>query len=159
VRRPDGPHRSGGHLSRVLRRAKGLAVPAALVGALVLAGPDDVSVFSSGVERVAADDRNVQVAMLFGSTTVVVPNGSQVDTSGFMVFGSTSCDDACSTEGDGPTVNVRRFGGFGSVEIVTQDEWAEKRSGDEAEERREELEEQREDRADELEEQREDAEG
>jgi hypothetical protein len=120
--------RSGGHghLSRVLGRAKGVAVPVALLGALVLAGPDNVSIFNSDVVR--ATDRTVQVSTLFGSTTVVVPDGSRVATRGFMVFGSTDCEDACST-GTGPVVEVRRFGGFGSVEIVTQSEFADE--GDE----------------------------
>ena len=140
---PHAPgHRSGGHLSRALGRAKGLLVPAAVLGALVLAGPDNVSIFSSGVERVAPDDRNVQVSTLFGSTTVVVPDGRQVNPGGFMLFGSTDCQDACSVS-EGPVVNVRTFGGFGSVEIVTQDEYDAERREDEAEERREDLEDER----------------
>jgi hypothetical protein len=134
VRHAGTPHRSGGHLSRVLRRAKGVAVPVALLGALVLAGPDNVSIFSSGVERVASDDRNVQVSTLFGSTTVVVPNGRQVDPGGFMLFGSTDCEAACSVS-SGPVVNVRSFGGFGSVEIVTQAEYDAERREDQAEDR------------------------
>ena len=136
-------HRSGGHLSRVLGRAKGLAIPAALLGALVLAGPDSMSIFGSSVENVARDDRNVQVSTLFGSTTVVVPNGSQVDTSGVMLFGSTTCEDACSTAGAGAVVDVRTFGGFGSVEIVTQEEHDAERRDDEADERRDDLEDER----------------
>ena len=138
-------HRSGGHLTRVVGRFKGLLVPAAVLGAVVLAGPDNVSVFSSGVERVGVDDRNVQVSTLFGSTTVVVPDDVQVDTSGFIVFGSTDCEQACAGS-TGPTVEVRTFGGFGSVEVVTQSEYAADQEEDAAEERREELEEQREDR-------------
>jgi len=124
---PREPHRSGGVLSRVLGRAKGLVVPAVLLGAVVLAGPDDVSIFGSSVER--ATDRSVQVSTLFGSTTVVVPDGSRVDTSGLMVFGSTDCDEACSSS-QGPVVQVRRFGAFGSVEIVTDSEWDAQRRGD-----------------------------
>ena len=125
-------HRPGDHLTRLLRRAKGLVVPAAVLGAVVLAGPDNVSIFGSGVERVGGEDRNVQVSTLFGSTTVVVPDGTQVDTSGFMVFGSTDCEDACASA-TGPTVNVRSFGAFGSVEVVTQSEYAADRSDDEDE--------------------------
>ena len=120
--------RSGGRLSRVLGLAKGLAVPSALLGALVLAGPDDVSIFSSSVER--ATDRSVQVSTLFGTTTVVVPDDSRIDTSGITVFGSTDCEQAC-TNAAGTVVEVRRFGGFGSVEILTDAEWADEQSEDE----------------------------
>lgn len=114
--------RQRGHLSRVLGRGKALVVPVALLGALVLAGPDNVSLFSSNVERVAEGDRTVQVSTLFGSTTVVVPDGVQVDPGGFLPFGSTDCEQACSVT-DGPVVDVRTFGGFGSVEILTQAEF------------------------------------
>jgi len=38
------------------------------------------------------------------------------------VFGSIECDRACTDTGDGPTVNVRSLGGFGSVTILTQSE-------------------------------------
>lgn len=135
-------HRSGGQVSRALGRAKGLAVPLGLLGALVLAGPDNVSLFGSNVERVAGDDRNVQVSTLFGSTTVVVPNGRQVDPGGFLPFGSTSCEAACSVT-EGPVVNVRTFGGFGSVEIVTQDEYDAERAEDAAEDAAEDREDER----------------
>jgi hypothetical protein len=121
VRQGHGPHR-GGRLSHSLRRAKGLLVPVGLLGALVLAGPDNVSIFGSNVERVASDDRDVQVSTLFGSTTVVVPNGRQVDPGGFVLFGSVDCEAACSVT-KGPVVHVRPFGAFGSVEIVTQAEY------------------------------------
>ena len=120
-------HRSGGHLSRLLGRAKGLVVPAAILGAVVLAGPDNVSIFGSSVER--ATDRSVQVSTLFGSTTVVVPDGSRVDTSGIVVFGSTDCEQACASA-RGTVVEVRRFGAFGSVEIVTESEWQDQQSDD-----------------------------
>jgi hypothetical protein len=139
---PREVHRSGGRLSRGLGRAKGLLVPAALLGAVVLAGPDDVSVFGSSVER--ATDRSVQVSTLFGSTTVIVPDDSRVATSGIMVFGGTDCEQAC-TNREGTVVEVRRFGGFGSVEILTEWEWDDERRDEEAEQRREELEEQRDD--------------
>lgn len=131
--------RSGGRLARVLRRTAGLAVPAALLGALVLAGPDGTTVFGSSVERVSADDRSVQVSTLFGSTTVVVPDGLQVDTGGVMLFGSTECHAACAST-TGPVVEVRTFGGFGSVEVVTQRELEAERREDEREERREDAE-------------------
>ena len=132
-----GPvHRPGGHLSRLLGRASGLLVPAVVLGAVVLAGPDNVSIFSSSVERVGSD-RDVQVSTLFGSTTIIVPDDVQVDTGGFLVFGSTDCEQACGAT-EGAVVEVRTFGGFGSVEVVTQQEWEAERAderGEDAEER------------------------
>jgi hypothetical protein len=131
--RLPAPHagRRRGVLSRVTARGKALLVPAAVLAAVVLAGPDNVSIFGSGIERVASDDRNVQVSTLFGSTTVIVPDDSQVDVGGFLLFGSTDCDQAC-TSGEGPVVNVRTFGGFGSAKIVTRAEYeADQRDGDE----------------------------
>ena len=82
-----------------------------------------MSIFNSNVERVASDDRNVQVSTLWGSTTVIVPDGVRVDPGGFMPFGSTICEDECLT-GEGPEVHVRSFGAFGSVEILTQSQYA-----------------------------------
>lgn len=142
VPRPPGPHRQGGHLSRVLGRGRGPLVAAAVLGAVVLAGPDDVSVFSSSVERVATDDGAVRVSTLFGSTTVVVPDDAQVDTGGFLLFGSTDCEAACGTS-DGPVVDVRTFGAFGSVEVVTRSEYAAEARADAEQERQEELEDER----------------
>jgi hypothetical protein len=120
-------------------------VPAAVLGAVVLAGPDNVSIFGDGVERVAPDDRNVQVSTLFGSTTVVVPDDRTVDFGGVLPFGSRTCVDECATS-TGEVVHVRTFGGFGSVQVMTESQYAREQQQDRVEERREELEEQREDR-------------
>ena len=137
-------HGSGGHLSRVLGRAKGLAIPAALLGALVLAGPDSVAIFGDGVERVTPDDRGVQISTLFGSTTVIVPDDRTVDFGGLLPFGSRECVDECATA-TGEVVHVRTFGAFGSVEVMTAGQYAEEQRRERAEERQEQLEEQRED--------------
>ncbi len=128
----------------MLGRAKGLLVPAALLGAVVLAGPDNVAIFSSEVERVASDDRNVQISNLFGSTTVIVPDDRTVDFGGILPFGSRTCDDECATQ-SGEVVHVRTFGGFGSVEVMTESQYAAEQREEDAEER---LEDQREDRED-----------
>jgi hypothetical protein len=127
-------HRPGRHLPRLLGRARAWAVPAALLGALVLAGPDNVSIFGDEVERVARDDRNVQISSLWGDTTVIVPNGSRVDTGGFFPFGDTSCEGECR-EGDGPEVHVRTFGAFGDVTIVTERQDSVRRAREGAEDR------------------------
>lgn len=37
---------------------------------------------------------------------------------GVVVFGSTSCEACSATVADAPTVQVRTFGAFGSVEIT-----------------------------------------
>jgi hypothetical protein len=137
-------HRPGGQLSRVFGRAKALAVPAALLGAVVLAGPDNVAIFSSEVERVASDDRNVQISNLFGSTTVVVPDDRTVDFGGILPFGSRTCVDECATQ-SGDVVHVRTFGGFGSVEVMTESQYAAEQRREREEERREDLQEERED--------------
>jgi len=144
---PHAVHRSGGGLSRLLRRGKGLLVPAALLGAVVLAGPDNVSIFGDGFERVAPDDRNVQISTLFGSTTVVVPDGRTVDFGGVFPFGSRECVGECATA-TGPVVHVRTFGGFGSVEVMTKSQYEQEQRQEQEEERREDLQERREDQRD-----------
>jgi hypothetical protein len=120
-------------LARRLSGMKGLLVPAALVGGLLIAGPDNTSVFGSNVEKVTSSEDSVQVSTLFGSVEVVVPNDVQVDTSGLVVFGSVDCKTAC-TKDDGRVVKVRSVGGFGSVSIRTQAEHDAKNEADAAEE-------------------------
>ena len=123
------PHR-GHRRGRGLSRAAGLALVA---GALVGVGSavDDVSVFGSQVVR--AGDAGRDVGVLFGSMTVVVPDGAPVDSGGLVVFGSTDCDTACS--GNGP--RVRSYGAFGSVEVVTQSEYDAQRFGGDGQDARE----------------------
>ena len=144
-------HPSGGHLSRLLGRSKGLLVPAAVLGAVVLAGPDARAVFGDTVERVPGDKRTVQVSQLFGDITVIVPDDSQVDLGGFSPFGEDVCEAEC-LEGEGPEVQVRTFGAFGDVEVMTQSQYAAEQAREAAEdaedERQGRLEEQREDRED-----------
>ncbi len=96
-------------------RLAGLLVAA---GALLAVGSvvDDVSVFGSQVVQAGTAGRDVGV--LFGSVTVVVPDGTTVDSGGLVVFGSRDCETACS--GSGP--RVRSWGAFGSVEVLTQSE-------------------------------------
>jgi hypothetical protein len=134
-------HRSGGHLTRLLGRGKALAVPALVVGAVFLAGPDNATIFGNNVERVPDGADQVQVSRLFGNLTVIVPNDRQVDPSNIALFGNVECEQACSN--DGEVLDVRTFGAFGNVEILTQRE----RDARLAEEdRRQELENQREER-------------
>jgi hypothetical protein len=40
-----------------------------------------------------------------------------------VIFGSVDCKDACSGRGDGPVVDVRSIGAFGSVTIMTESEF------------------------------------
>ena len=91
-------------------------------GGVVASGTDERVVFGSGVERVTETDTEVAVSLLFGSVQVVVPDGVRVETTGLLVFGSTDCATACSGSGE-RVVTVRRIGGFGSVEVVTQSEY------------------------------------
>jgi hypothetical protein len=47
-----------------------------------------------------------------------VPQGVNVERDGVVVFGSTSCEPACAAAAaDAPTVQVRAFGAFGSVQV------------------------------------------
>ncbi len=111
---------------RLARRASGAVVPLVLALGLVgviASGTDARTVFGSTTEVVSADDDStVQVSVLFGSVTVVVPDDAQVDTGGLVVFGSVDCEDACDSTGDGRRIDVRSYGGFGSVEVVTEAE-------------------------------------
>jgi hypothetical protein len=147
VPQPHAVHGSGGHLSRVTRvvkRAGALAVPAALLAAVVAAGPDGRAIFGNTTELVQPGESEVRVSRLFGNVTVVVPEGHRVDTGGFALFGNTEREGSFPT-GEGPVVSVRSYGAFGNVEVVTQEEWDREQAEDAAEDRREELEEQRED--------------
>lgn len=109
-----------GPLRRLARRVGGLTVPLVLVGGLVLAGPDGVSIFGSREVQAQAGE-SISVSVLFGSVKVVVPDGVRVETSGVTIFGSVSCQDACTPTpaGGGQVVRVRSVGGFGSVSIKT----------------------------------------
>jgi hypothetical protein len=128
-------HRQPGVLARALRKVAGLAVPVAIVGAVVVAGPDSTSIFGSSVERVQSGQESVRVSTLFGSVAVVVPDDVQVDTGGLVVFGSVSCEDACQG-GSGEVVEVTAVGGFGSVNVYTQSEYEQERRADRLEDER-----------------------
>lgn len=128
-------HRRPGVVARALRSVAGLAVPLAIVGAVVVAGPDSTSIFGSSVERVSQDQESVRVSTLFGSVAVVVPDDVTVDTGGLVVFGSVSCEQACQG-GAGDVVEVTAVGGFGSVSVYTQSEYDAKRGADRLEDER-----------------------
>jgi len=142
------PARRQGHLAGLLGRTKALLVPAVLVGGILAAGPDGRSVFGSSVEHVTSQNASVEVSTLFGSVTVVVPDGSRVETSGVVVFGSTGCEGDCAPpaeEATGGVVDVRGLGAFGSVQVVTASEYADQQARDRAEERAEDREDARDD--------------
>lgn len=116
-----------GRPSMPVKRLAGLVVPLALLGGVVLAGPDSTAVFGSSVERVQPAGERVEVSVLFGSVVVVVPDGARADTSGLVVFGSLDCRSACSgvftgSDDTGQLVQVRGIGGFGSVQVLTEQE-------------------------------------
>jgi len=106
---------------------RGLAAVALAVGitaggvAVVGHGSDGRAVFGSTVVHKGAQD--VDVGVLFGSVTVVVPDNTRVVTDGTVVFGSLNCDTACSPDRGGPVVHVHGSGGFGSVDVQTQSEY------------------------------------
>lgn len=110
-----------------------LVIPAVVLavvafgGVNVLGAADGASVFGSRTVTVSQDQDQVQVASLFGSTEVVVPDGVTARTTGLMMFGSVNCEQACALPLGAPTtreVVVDANGGFGSVDVVTQSEAA-----------------------------------
>lgn len=118
--------------SRRLARAAGAALPLALTGGLLLAGyqvvsSDQTVVFGSSetvvVPGVDAEDGTWRAGMLFGSVRVVVPDDVRVRTTGWVVFGSTSCEAACRSTSD-LLVEVRGTGAFGSLQVLTESEAA-----------------------------------
>jgi hypothetical protein len=121
------PERRRTPLARVRRRGAGIlaAVALALPLGWVLSA-DDVAgaVFGSASRTVSAaeleaGDVSVGAPVAFGSVDIQVPEGVNVDRDGVVVFGSTSCEPECAvTAADAPTVQVRAFGAFGSVEIT-----------------------------------------
>jgi len=115
------------------RRGRRLLLAAGLA-ALVLGGAraDAVSVFGSTTAH-AENYEHVRTATMFGSTTVIVPDDVQVDTGGVMVFGSTDCEAACGPHADSKgTIEIRNFGAFGSVEVLTQSEYDAQQAADAA---------------------------
>ena len=111
---------------RFVERVRNVGLTGVLVlgaAGVVASGTDERVVFGSGIERVSEADDEVALSLLFGSVQVVVPDGAEVETSGLVVFGSTSCEQACDGDGSGQVVRLRAIGGFGSVEVVTQTEY------------------------------------
>jgi hypothetical protein len=111
------------------RRAGGIlaaaAVAVAAVWGLAQVVPitEGLTVFGSRTVGVTAADTRVGGVTVFGSTTVLVPEGTRADVSGFTVFGSTECPTACAAPGD-RTVDVHVVGAFGSVKVLTRAEAA-----------------------------------
>jgi hypothetical protein len=111
---------------------RGAVVPAiflavaALVGVQVVGATDGAAVFGSRTVPVGTQ-QTVDVGTLFGSTEVVVPEGTIARTSGSVLFGSVRCEAACALPPGAPTlreVQVDAGGAFGSVEVVTPGELA-----------------------------------
>ena len=123
---PEPATRQPSLVRRLARRASGISVATVLglglVG-VIASGTDARTVFGSTTETVTADhDGTVQVSVLFGSVRVVVPDDARVDTGGLVVFGSVDCEAACDGSGQGARIDVSSYGGFGSVEVVTETE-------------------------------------
>ena len=114
-----------------------------LVGAVVIAvvaivapgvatADQGAAVFGSRVVQVTPGESTVQVGVLFGSTKVVVPDGTHATTSGTTVVGSTDCDAACAPGPPGaPQVQVSGRGAFGSIQVQTATEAAQDQLRDE----------------------------
>jgi hypothetical protein len=99
-----------------------IAVVAIVAPGVATAGKG-AAVFGSRTVQVAPGESSVSVGVLFGSTKVVVPDGTHATTSGTTVFGSTDCDAACAPAPPGaPQVQVSARGAFGSVQVRTATE-------------------------------------
>lgn len=90
------------------------------VGGVIASGTDARVVFGSDEIGARGNENSINVSVLFGSVEVVVPDGTRVSKGGLVLFGSVECQDAC--RGEGPPLNVRSIGGFGSVKILTRSE-------------------------------------
>jgi hypothetical protein len=126
--------RAGRH-RHVLRRVTRSGLSLALLGGLAFAGAqvvtadDGAAVFSSRTVPVSGGQAEkgeaIEVGVVFGSVEVVVPDDVEVRTTGVTVFGSVDCEQACDGVGD-RVVEVRGNGAFGSIEVVTQEEAADR---------------------------------
>lgn len=64
-------------------------------------------------------DGTVGALVLFGGVDIVVPEGVNVERDGVVIFGGSDVSDAAAGfDPEAPTVTVRTFGGFGSVDIL-----------------------------------------
>jgi hypothetical protein len=118
---------------RGLRGLVGVVVVAvvAIVAPGVVSADQGAAVFGSRTVQVAPAESTVAVGVLFGSTKVVVPDGTQVTTTGTTIFGSTKCETACAPEPPGaPQVQVSGRGAFGSIQVLTATEAARDQSKD-----------------------------
>ncbi|MDD7940299.1 DUF1707 domain-containing protein [Actinomycetospora lutea] len=104
-----------------------IGVAAVFVGGHLVTADDGASVFGNRTVQATPGDGEVQVGTLFGRTEVVVPPGTVARTTGTMIFGSTSCEQACRLPPGGatlPEVVVDANGAFGNVQVVTPAEAA-----------------------------------
>ncbi len=132
ARIPDRAHDGHGRRRGVqgLVAAVVIAV-AAIVAPGVVSADQGAAVFGSRTVEVQPGESTVSVGVLFGSTKVVVPDGTHVTTSGTTIFGSTDCDTACSAAPPGaPQVSVSGRGAFGSIEVQTATEAAQNQARD-----------------------------
>ncbi|NMO92121.1 DUF1707 domain-containing protein [Actinomycetospora sp. TBRC 11914] len=117
----------GGLLAAVV-----IAVVAIVAPGVATAG-QGAAMFGSRTVQVAPGEPSVSVGVLFGSTKVVVPDGTHVTTSGTTVFGSTDCDTACAAVPAGaPQLQVSARGAFGSIQVQTASEAAADQARDDA---------------------------
>jgi hypothetical protein len=113
--------------AKVRQWVGGALAAAALLVPLAWAGSSDQvapAIFGENQHVVATqsleagEELTVGAPVAFGSITIEVPEGVNVERNGVVIFGSTDCT-ACGAQADpdAPTVRVRTIGGFGSIEI------------------------------------------
>lgn len=115
--------------ARLRQWAGGALAAAALLIPLAWAGSSDQvapAVFGENQHVVstqaleAGEELTVGAPVAFGSISIQVPEGVNVERDGLVIFGSTECT-ACGAQADpdAPTVRVRTIGGFGSIDITS----------------------------------------
>jgi Domain of unknown function (DUF1707) len=115
--RPGFGRRAGRALVAVVLAGAGL-----YLGGQVITANDGVSVFGKRTVYVAPGQDRVEVGMAFGSIDVVVPDDARARTTGTLLFAGTDCGQACQRPGRDVVVDVT--GAFGSVDVLSQAEYA-----------------------------------
>jgi hypothetical protein len=110
----------------------GIAVLAVLgyAGVQVLGAADGRAVLGDTTVNVAAGQEKVQVGMLLGDVTVVVPDDAHVARTGTVIAGDVTCGQACTpAPPGGRTLVVDASGALGDVHVLTASESAARPSG------------------------------
>jgi hypothetical protein len=99
--------------------AIGIVALGVFAGTQVVGSADGVSIFGNSRVTVNPGADRVEVGMMFGNVTVVIPDNVQAVPAGFTIFGNKNCELACQPGPAGARqVVVRGNGAFGNINIV-----------------------------------------